>query len=324
MESTGLSKRLGLRAPKGACGPAERIKMFVPLDKQPEAVQRRGDRISIFRADAERLLNLPDSALAMLLRALFQWFKDGSDAHLDDPMADCCLQSLKEAQLRIVDEVWRKHETNKANRAKAGRTTSDGRPRSSTVSHGCGQSSPADDGRRQAQAEAKALAKTESESKATSIKPTLEEVIAWGKSEMISEEFLRDAYSKASAGGWTSSKGAISSWRKYFKAWSDRVGGGVKEWHNRMLDEMNETERSTWSDSRRARALRYFAQKHNRQMVQSESGAYWPAPFDWTNEMQLAYKEYDEAADRGEVDLYYRSRYYDVCGVPAASPAVSL
>ena len=283
---------------------------FVPLDKKPEAIQKRGDRISIFRPDAERLLNLPDAALVMLLRALLQWFKDGSDARLEDPMADCCLQSLKEAQLRIVAEVWRKHETNKANRGKArGKSTSDGRQPSFTVDDDGQQSSSVDDRGRQAQAPAQTQAPAQAIVKAPATTPRLEEVIAWGKSEMISEEFLKSAYDELSNNGWTSKGGKIGDWHKYLKAWSNRVGGGVRESHNRMLDEMSDTDRSWWNDTRKAQALRYFAQRHNRQMVQSDSGGLWPDPFDYREEMGVALQEYDAAIDRGEIDAYYRSRY---------------
>lgn len=287
---------------------------FVPLDKKPEAVQKRGDRISIFRPDAERLLNLPDVALVMLLRALLQWFKDGSDARLEDPMADCCLQSLKEAQLRIVAEVWRKHETNKANRGKArGKSTNDGRLPSSTVDDDGQQSSSVDDSGRQAEAQAPAQADAQAPAqaivKAPATTPKLEEVIAWGKSEMISEEFLKGAYDELSNNGWTSKGGKIGDWHKYLKAWSNRVGGGVRESHNRMLDEMSDTDRSWWNDTRKALAVRYFAKRHGRKMTKNENGNLWPEPFDFLREMKVALREYDEAIDRGECDVYYRSRY---------------
>lgn len=283
---------------------------FVPLDKQPEAVQKRGDRISIFRPDAERLLNLPDAALVMLLRALLQWFKDGSDVRLEDPMADCCLQSLKEAQLRIVAEVWRKHETNKANRGKArGKSTSDGRQPSFTVDDDGQQSSSVEDRGRQAQAPAQTQAPSQAIVKAPATTPKLEEVIAWGKSEMISEEFLKGAYDELSNNGWTSKGGKIGDWHKYLKAWSNRVGGGVRETHNRMLDEMNDTDRSWWNDTRSALAVRYFAKRHGRKMAKNESGSLWPEPFDYMKEMGVALQEYDAAIDRGEIDAYYRSRY---------------
>jgi len=285
--------------------------MFVPLDKQPEAIQKRGDRISIFRPEAERLLTLPEAAFSKLLRALLQWFKDGADNHLEDPMADCYLQTLKESQLRIVDEVWKKHLTNKANREKvrSGRVLGDGRQPSSTTEDDRSRSSANVGDCGQAEAKAKAEAKSKAQSEATSI-PAVEEVVDWGKSERISEEFLRNAYDKIAKRGWTSSRGAIADWRKYFRAWSERDGGDVKTWHNKMLDDMNESERSMWCDGRQRAVLHHFAKEHNRPMVRCESGNYWPEPFDLIKEMRLASEEYDQAADRGEADMYYRSRYY--------------
>lgn len=137
--------------------------------------------------------------------------------------------------------------------------------------------------------------------------PTLDEVIAWGRSA-IDREFLEAKYKRVSEAGWKDSKGnRIANWRSYFKTVSDREGGSIRMAHNRRLDQMSESERADWRGMREGKALEVFAKNHGRKLVPGDWHK-WPDPFE-LREFKDAYAELDAAVDRGEVDVFYRSRY---------------
>lgn len=140
--------------------------------------------------------------------------------------------------------------------------------------------------------------------------PTIEEVLAWAR-QRIDGEFIREVFKRVSDAGWKDARGMpIGNWRAYFQSVSDREGGSVRLAHNRRLDRMSECERADWRSLREGLALKIFARNHGRRLVPGDWHS-WPEPFEF-KEFKQAYAELDAAVDRGEVDIYYRSRYGEV------------
>lgn len=156
--------------------------------------------------------------------------------------------------------------------------------------------------------------------------PSWETVYDWGKRK-IDHDFLKDLYDRLSEAEWKTPTGQpISRWPAYMMAIAKKEGGGIKEAHNRMLDNLSEND--YWRDTRREVATKWYAKKHGLELRVSDNPDASVRFFikdsqDPLQDMQKALQEYDAAIDQGEIDdITYRGRYYDL-DTPVSACATS-
>jgi len=295
---------------------------YIPWEQRSEEVRLRGDRLTIFRSNAENLLELTDEELVKVVRPYLQWFKTGDKPSDLKGFQKCIVEALISEQLRVVAHAKEVCDKNKANRSK-GRVRGDGgQPPSTTVNDG-GQSISISESISQSESQSKAknqnnhhhqdvvTMKAVDASSLKVLRPTLESVVDWAKNKgRIPVDSIHRYYSYCSGRGWASKGKPITDWKSYFlRMWENEFQKKVAEHDIELGREFSKQGgRQEWWRMRDDSAVMYLHMKTGETVpeVRDENGRV--VGYDNGSGLyQKALSLYDDAIEHGEEPItYYR------------------